>query len=164
HGAVVQVGRAEPESVQGLIRVAVGFTEVAEALVGESGVEQVLVYRQGVRVGVEPVTVGADVGDRCDLADFRAREITAVRTVTGRAEAVVDRPAPRREVMVNWIRVDGWCEVEEPVLDALQRRAVERRRQRAGPEGRAAVALDRKSTRLNSSHVKISYAVFCLKK
>src|SRR5690606_41240375 len=28
----------------------------------------------------------------------------------------------------------------------------------------AAFALDRKSTRLNSSHVKISYAVFCLKK
>src|SRR5690606_39354706 len=27
-----------------------------------------------------------------------------------------------------------------------------------------AVFLDRKSTRLNSSHVKISYAVFCLKK
>src|SRR5690554_7634626 len=26
------------------------------------------------------------------------------------------------------------------------------------------VALDRKSTRLNSSHVRISYAVFCLKK
>src|SRR5690606_39999084 len=26
------------------------------------------------------------------------------------------------------------------------------------------VQLDRKSTRLNSSHVKISYAVFCLKK
>src|SRR5690606_40762055 len=28
----------------------------------------------------------------------------------------------------------------------------------------AAAHLDRKSTRLNSSHVKISYAVFCLKK
>src|SRR5690606_41764458 len=28
----------------------------------------------------------------------------------------------------------------------------------------AITALDRKSTRLNSSHVKISYAVFCLKK
>src|SRR5207302_4396616 len=27
----------------------------------------------------------------------------------------------------------------------------------------ASVGLDRKSTRLNSSHVKISYAVFCLK-
>src|SRR3712207_7499423 len=30
--------------------------------------------------------------------------------------------------------------------------------------GLAAVALDRKSTRLNSSHANISYAVFCLKK
>src|SRR5436309_9607412 len=29
---------------------------------------------------------------------------------------------------------------------------------------RATRCLDRKSTRLNSSHVKISYAVFCLKK
>src|SRR5690606_41875791 len=28
----------------------------------------------------------------------------------------------------------------------------------------SALRLDRKSTRLNSSHVKISYAVFCLKK
>src|SRR2546430_10682646 len=33
---------------------------------------------------------------------------------------------------------------------------------RGGPEGRAAE--DRKSTRLNSSHSQISYAVFCLKK
>src|SRR5207302_11438876 len=30
--------------------------------------------------------------------------------------------------------------------------------------GAAATKIDRKSTRLNSSHVKISYAVFCLKK
>src|SRR5690606_39818356 len=29
---------------------------------------------------------------------------------------------------------------------------------------RQAMSIDRKSTRLNSSHVKISYAVFCLKK
>src|SRR5579883_910485 len=32
------------------------------------------------------------------------------------------------------------------------------------PEGGWRDGLDRKSTRLNSSHVKISYAVFCLKK
>src|SRR5690625_5767650 len=33
------------------------------------------------------------------------------------------------------------------------------------PEGRLIIArADRKSTRLNSSHVAISYAVFCLKK
>src|SRR5690606_41000423 len=41
-------------------------------------------------------------------------------------------------------------------------------RGRGGPVGPTdlgpARGLDRKSTRLNSSHVKISYAVFCLKK
>src|SRR5256885_2421951 len=31
------------------------------------------------------------------------------------------------------------------------------------PEGEAAATEDRKSTRLNSSHLVISYAVFCLK-
>src|SRR5690606_41134904 len=31
-------------------------------------------------------------------------------------------------------------------------------------DGQLPQCLDRKSTRLNSSHVKISYAVFCLKK
>src|SRR5690606_39758222 len=36
-------------------------------------------------------------------------------------------------------------------------------RKRAGHAG-AGAGQDRKSTRLNSSHVKISYAVFCLKK
>src|SRR5690606_41459470 len=38
-----------------------------------------------------------------------------------------------------------------------------RARRNRGPEARH-VKPDRKSTRLNSSHVKISYAVFCLKK
>src|SRR2546430_6820184 len=34
----------------------------------------------------------------------------------------------------------------------------------AGPEATAIRRVDRKSTRLNSSHSQISYAVFCLKK
>src|SRR5204863_8490871 len=38
------------------------------------------------------------------------------------------------------------------------------RRARGFLLGRGAVGKDRKSTRLNSSHVEISYAVFCLKK
>src|SRR5690606_42100312 len=37
-------------------------------------------------------------------------------------------------------------------------------RQRPPPRPPLSAARDRKSTRLNSSHVKISYAVFCLKK
>src|SRR5699024_11782220 len=36
--------------------------------------------------------------------------------------------------------------------------------QRVSYESRKSVIADRKSTRLNSSHVSISYAVFCLKK
>src|SRR5688572_32594252 len=52
-----------------------------------------------------------------------------------------------------------------PVADAEHRRDVElgvRRRRAADRQGRA--RQDRKSTRLNSSHSQISYAVFCLKK
>src|SRR2546430_17596020 len=39
-----------------------------------------------------------------------------------------------------------------------------RRLGEAGPVAHPAAVLDRKSTRLNSSHSQISYAVFCLKK
>src|SRR5690349_22268962 len=46
------------------------------------------------------------------------------------------------------------------------RRLDQPRQGRGHPVGRQAVGRlrDRKSTRLNSSHVEISYAVFCLKK
>src|SRR5690606_39342184 len=50
-------------------------------------------------------------------------------------------------------RLEALVEEEEEKLAALERAALER-------DG---LAEDRKSTRLNSSHVKISYAVFCLK-
>src|SRR5690606_6395730 len=55
-------------------------------------------------------------------------------------------------------------------IEAVARRAAERRDERTVAEELAGVGHgvdvgeDRKSTRLNSSHVKISYAVFCLKK
>src|SRR5438045_7439664 len=45
-------------------------------------------------------------------------------------------------------------------VQALARKRAESRADLAEPH----VALDRKSTRLNSSHLGISYAVFCLKK
>src|SRR2546430_13747215 len=48
--------------------------------------------------------------------------------------------------------------LEEPEHDAFTFQGV--RRQRGGIQPRR----DRKSTRLNSSHSQISYAVFCLKK
>src|SRR5438270_10685645 len=49
--------------------------------------------------------------------------------------------------------------------DALLRQVGERLARAAGATATARVASkDRKSTRLNSSHSQISYAVFCLKK
>src|SRR5699024_11520108 len=53
-------------------------------------------------------------------------------------------------INVNWNTIDP---------DAL-----EEKRNLALAGGEVPDALDRKSTRLNSSHVSISYAVFCLKK
>src|SRR5256885_6126377 len=50
-----------------------------------------------------------------------------------------------------------------PISRADAARAARRGRRR-GPGRRAAAGGDRKSTRLNSSHLVISYAVFCLKK
>src|SRR2546430_4905209 len=47
------------------------------------------------------------------------------------------------------------------IVGVLQIRRDKHRRDRRQPE---TVFLDRKSTRLNSSHSQISYAVFCLKK
>src|SRR3712207_8772850 len=62
-------------------------------------------------------------------------------------------------------RIDGYGAArhgaglaDQPGADKAQRRGGEGERQRAADR------LDRKSTRLNSSHANISYAVFCLKK
>src|SRR5690606_41940424 len=56
----------------------------------------------------------------------------------------------------------GTLELRDVLAEPVEPRAVERAGLLLDEERRA--DLDRKSTRLNSSHVKISYAVFCLKK
>src|SRR3712207_7952582 len=60
----------------------------------------------------------------------------------------IDYPAPDRERAIVEARAPG-------VGDAIARRVC---------EAVARLRRDRKSTRLNSSHANISYAVFCLKK
>src|SRR5690349_22722383 len=51
-----------------------------------------------------------------------------------------------------------------PAASAADRIALPPRDPGSGAGSRAHASSDRKSTRLNSSHVEISYAVFCLKK
>src|SRR5438445_7459571 len=60
------------------------------------------------------------------------------------ARALVDDPPRERRVAAYPVLLH-----REPLVEPL---------------GRPDVLLDRKSTRLNSSHANISYAVFCLKK
>src|SRR5690606_41617315 len=70
------------------------------------------------------------------------------------------RPAAdRRSVLTE--EIVARTGIDEAMIDRLVRRFYARIRNDdlVGP-----VFEDRKSTRLNSSHVKISYAVFCLKK
>src|SRR3712207_8622959 len=63
---------------------------------------------------------------------------------------------------VSFVR-DGVA-VAEPVLVALPTERLRVLRDALGADQRRIELLDRKSTRLNSSHANISYAVFCLKK
>src|SRR3712207_8700566 len=56
-------------------------------------------------------------------------------------------------------RVEDWFAAELEAADELRHETVGLEHLRLG-----LMAADRKSTRLNSSHANISYAVFCLKK
>src|SRR3712207_7053931 len=57
-----------------------------------------------------------------------------------------------------------WAAIQRPKAVAGLYRHDPKRSGAGVSQGEALWALDRKSTRLNSSHANISYAVFCLKK
>src|SRR5205809_3701772 len=56
------------------------------------------------------------------------------------------------------------AQIEQVVLDTREHLAEAAGAKRGARDADRAIGLDRKSTRLNSSHGYISYAVFCLKK
>src|SRR3712207_7035460 len=80
---------------------------------------------------------------------FRSRGEGRPAERSARSRVATEEPAARPRAAPQENRPHG----------APRRIAAARRRHRAGRDGR-----DRKSTRLNSSHANISYAVFCLKK
>src|SRR5206468_10936439 len=77
---------------------------------------------------------------------------------------LLGRPPDRRPDALGRLRLERG--LERDLLEAARfRQAAGRRPRRARPgQAQADVPRDRKSTRLNSSHDQISYAVFCLKK
>src|SRR5690349_23618814 len=83
---------------------------------------------------------------------FRSRE-----DLREHERRVRHRAAERSRVQIGAAAAQIDLEVHEAAQAVADRRHAAREHRRIGDE-------DRKSTRLNSSHVEISYAVFCLKK
>src|SRR5256885_9741308 len=63
---------------------------------------------------------------------------------------------------MGFCRLEQWQSDHESTRDPILRRSLGQPGRSLAPESHDAG--DRKSTRLNSSHLVISYAVFCLKK
>src|SRR5437667_4075307 len=94
---------------------------------------------------------GIPVGSLMRCSYYACRLSTTRRVAPCFASELAARPRP-----VNWRPHAALADDAEPRLQP---------RYRAGlPSPDIAAEADRKSTRLNSSHITISYAVFCLKK
>src|SRR2546422_8603897 len=128
-----------------------------------------------------PPVLNGHEGIRWELlfADERGEEILSRLTASAPEDAlsfVMARPAQeffpveelqtcvnavlRREAaeVLNLGPSDGYPPLKEALLEMLHRDGI------AGKDENLLITEDRKSTRLNSSHGYISYAVFCLKK
>src|SRR5256885_4925626 len=104
--------------------------------------------------------LGRVLGEKLEELDAAAQRLGEVVRLRPRDEKALELLASVY-ANPNWIGADG---LERAAAIYYQ---VARRRQEAGDAESAVAALrkalDRKSTRLNSSHLVISYAVFCLK-
>src|SRR5207253_4635631 len=113
---------------------------------------------------------------RADPLGMRLRPLTvsgrSLQVTKGDRASVMPDARPRRLIgraqLVHRVVV-GVGDVRAPVLverlaDEVEQVAVRARGQACDAQIADVSDVDRKSTRLNSSHVAISYAVFCLKK
>src|SRR5690625_6721994 len=91
--------------------------------------------------------------DRVLLLEVQTEEVVARLVERGREQG---RSDDTEETIRR--RIEVYSEQTAPLIDVFDQRGILRR-----VDGMASIE-DRKSTRLNSSHVAISYAVFCLKK
>src|SRR6266511_4451935 len=115
-------------------------------------------------------TVGASGADRAGLDDRRidGRRCREGRAAVSALEVLLEpldalgRGVRRRDRSVGVVQRYG--DLAALGVDPWVHRGSTRHDRLGGAPTRAPVGRDRKSTRLNSSHVKISYAVFCLKK
>src|SRR5256885_8590955 len=120
---------------------------IEELVMSQYGVEPVglseLLHRSDIVSMHAPAT--PDAQHLLTEEHFRSMKRSAIFVNTGRGPTV-DEPALIKALEEGWIAGAG--------LDVLEQE----------PPAPSKPLLDRKSTRLNSSHLVISYAVFCLKK
>src|SRR5690606_41792869 len=90
------------------------------------------------------------------LLSFPTRRSSDLVPISSLSSLPIASPSRGRRVETSGDRA---ASASSDVLFTSQAAAVE-----PTPVSRDGTVADRKSTRLNSSHVKISYAVFCLKK
>src|SRR5690554_7482436 len=94
-----------------------------------------------------------------DLAMYRAKEVgrNTYQFFTPAMNIKAARRLLQQEELATALEGDRFVLHYQPKLDLASQRVI-------GVEAFLRWHQDRKSTRLNSSHVRISYAVFCLKK
>src|SRR3989449_9735903 len=110
-----------------------------------------LFYAKGIRaVGVDAVAAAAGVSKRTLYNHYPSKDALIAAYLQGRFKHIAPSDAPAREQILG-------------AFDRLERMFADGSF-RGCPYVNAVTEIDRKSTRLNSSHGYISYAVFCLKK
>src|SRR5690554_7603267 len=100
----------------------------------------------------------------CSIVGLQPATLTAIDHTAGAGHGLARQTAEQQYRRSAWAALECWrwrrradpASVAHPALVAAHPPGSDRA---GGGCGR-----DRKSTRLNSSHVRISYAVFCLKK
>src|SRR5207302_3339077 len=132
---------------------------------------------QTPELSLSPLRPGCDCGFRCRGSGFRFFLLARLRTLADVDAALEERAVFNRNSRRHYVareraiaaNVDSVARGQVPANLAQHHNlaGVDVRGNHAVPTHGHAVSCqieDRKSTRLNSSHVKISYAVFCLKK
>src|SRR5690349_20727435 len=103
---------------------------------------------------------GADRARRVQVMTTAITHLIGGHWMPGRGEAIVSRNPARPDVVV----AEGGGALAADVDAAVTAATEAATAWATTPIHQRGAVLDRKSTRLNSSHVEISYAVFCLKK
>src|SRR5207302_8351844 len=136
--------------------------------------------REGTMSVPHPVQEFFSIGEVCQLTDLKPHVLryweSQFRFLNPAKNRSGNRVYQRREIELIML-VKHLLYTEKYTIEGARQKIEQYRRSgELKPEARHALATetvkelraelksDRKSTRLNSSHVKISYAVFCLKK